>query len=120
MMGINQIYKKMSLTMQASLPEIFQEHKSALTELCKRHHVSFLAVFGSAATGRFREDSDLDFLVAFESDLSAREIAAAFFDLKLDLEDLFNRPVDLVTEASLSNPYFRQSVLSGQRELYAA
>ena len=48
------------------------------------------------------------------------QTAAAFFDLKLELEALFNRPVDLITKASLTNPYFRQSVLTGQRELYAA
>ncbi|HCW90445.1 MAG TPA: hypothetical protein DHU56_10410 [Marinobacter sp.] len=85
-----------------------------------RHHVSYLAVFGSATTARFRQDSDLDFLVSFEADLSASQIADAFFDLKLELEALFNRPVDLITKASLTNPYFRQSVMAGQRALYAA
>lgn len=30
-----------------------------------------------------REDSDLDFLVTFEANLSASQIANAFFDLKL-------------------------------------
>jgi predicted nucleotidyltransferase len=58
--------------------------------------------------------------VSFEADLSASQIADAFFDLKLELEALFNRPVDLITKASLTNPYFRQSVMAGQRALYAA
>lgn len=88
--------------------------------LCRRHHVTYLAVFGSAATDHFRADSDLDFLVTFEGALNARQKSAAFFGLKQDLETLFARPVDLVTEASLTNPYFRQSVRAGQRALYAA
>jgi predicted nucleotidyltransferase len=102
------------------IPDILKEHLGELKELCRRHHVSHLAVFGSATTDRFREESDLDFLVSFEPDLSARQTAAVFFELKLNLEALFNRPVDLITQASLTNPYFRQSVLAGQRELYAA
>ena len=104
----------------APIPEILTQHEGDLAALCRRHHVSFFAVFGSATTARFREDSDLDFLVTFETNLSASQIANAFFDLKLELEALFNRPVDLITKASLTNPYFRQSVMAGQRALYAA
>tara|TARA_R110001583_G_C5505837_1_gene396217 strand:+ start:214 stop:486 length:273 start_codon:yes stop_codon:yes gene_type:complete len=33
--------------------------------LCEKHKVTQLAVFGSAATGKFHASSDLDFLVDF-------------------------------------------------------
>ncbi|XOB91147.1 nucleotidyltransferase family protein [Pseudomonadota bacterium 24LQ007] len=105
---------------ETPIPDIFKEHAGDLADLRRRHHVSHLAVFGSATTDRFREESDLDFLVSFEAGLSARQTAAAFFDLKLELEALFKRPVDLITKASLTNPYFRQSVLAVQGGLYAA
>jgi|AntRauTorcE11897_2_1112592.scaffolds.fasta_scaffold61552_2 predicted nucleotidyltransferase len=103
-----------------SIPDILMQQKSDIDALCKKYHVSYLAVFGSATTERFQDDSDLDFLVSFENGLTARQLATAFFGLKLDLEGLFDRPVDLVTRASLTNPYFRQSVMAGQRALYAA
>ena len=103
-----------------SIPDILKQQESDIHALCKKYHVGYLAVFGSATTDRFREDSDLDFLVSFEKGLTARQTSAAFFGLKLDLEALFGRPVDLITKASLTNPYFRQSVMAGQRALYAA
>jgi predicted nucleotidyltransferase len=103
-----------------SIPDILKQRESDIHALCRKYHVGYLAVFGSATTGRFREDSDLDFLVSFEEGLTAGQTSAAFFGLKLDLETLFGRSVDLVTRASLTNPYFRQSVMAGQRALYAA
>ena len=55
--------------------------------------------------------SDLDFLVAFDNTAPA-VFAQAYFELKEGLKSLFGRPVDLVTESSLANPYFRQRVAS--------
>lgn len=57
----------------------------------RRLGVRELAVFGSAAAGTAREDSDLDFLVAFDE-----KTFDAYMDLKIFLEDLFQRRVDLV------------------------
>ncbi|EON93891.1 DNA polymerase beta domain-containing protein [Marinobacter lipolyticus SM19] len=88
--------------------------------LCSAHHVKYLAVFGSAVGDRFSPESDVDLLVEFEDGLSAREYAADFFELKFQLESILGRPVDLVTAKSLSNPYFRESVMSEQKALYAA
>ncbi len=62
-----------------------------------KYRLESLAVFGSMARGDDREGSDVDILVSFEG--------AADFDrfmgLKLDLEDLFQRPVDLGTPDTL-------------------
>jgi predicted nucleotidyltransferase len=79
-----------------------------------------LAVFGSAAGNGFSAESDVDFLVEFQGSLSAPEYASAYFSLSAALERLLNRKVDLVTIRSLTNPYFRESVLMERRELYAA
>jgi predicted nucleotidyltransferase len=76
-------------------------------------------LFGSAARGDFDpESSDLDFLVELEA-LSPARYASAYFALKEGLEKLFGRPVDLVTESGLANPYFRQRVQAERRNLYA-
>ena len=59
-----------------------------------------LALFGSAARGDNRPDSDLDFLVEFEGAATFDR----FVDLQFLLEDLLNRPIDLVTAASIREP----------------
>jgi uncharacterized protein len=59
--------------------------------------VSSLALFGSVARDEATETSDLDFLVEFEGSVTFDR----YMDLKFFLEDLFNKPVDLVTKKSL-------------------
>ena len=65
--------------------------------LREQYRLESLAVFGSMARGDDREGSDVDVLVTFEG--------AADFDrfmgLKLDLEDMLRRPVDLGTPETL-------------------
>lgn len=77
-------------------------------------------MFGSAATECFDPArSDVDFLVVFEQ-MPPAEYAEAYFGLLEGLEELFSLRVDLVTEASLENPYLRQAIEASHTELYAA
>jgi predicted nucleotidyltransferase len=46
------------------------------------------------------------------------DYADTYFDLADKFEDLFHRPVDLVTDKSLSNPYFIDSVNQTKTMLY--
>lgn len=93
---------------------------AALSALCRRFGVRRLDLFGSAATGRFDPDrSDLDFLVAFDEPLPPPSAYAdAFFGLREGLEALFGRPVDLLTEPALENPYLRRRVEGERRPLF--
>lgn len=75
------------------LVKLIQAHRAQLDEL----GVASLALFGSAARGETREDSDVDVLVQFEGSATFDR----FMDLKLLLEDIIGRRVDLVTEAAL-------------------
>lgn len=102
------------------LPQVLYDKQADLNRLCRSYHVTYLAIFGSAVKGKFTESSDLDFLVSFETNLPAREKADAYFSLKEALEALFSRQVDLVSMASLDNPYFRESVMQDRQPLYAA
>ena len=63
----------------------------------KKYGVKSLAVFGSIARGDDHEGSDVDILVTFDGPATFR----GFMGLKLDLEDLFGRPVDLLTPKCL-------------------
>lgn len=95
-------------------------HKSAeIAELCRRHKIIRLELFGSAASGAFRpETSDLDFVV----DLGVYDarVADRLLDFADDLERLLGRRVDLITQRSITNPYFKQSVEASREIVYAA
>ena len=101
------------------LPKVARQ-KLELEQLCRRHHVRRLDLFGSAVLGTYRHgESDLDFLVEFHA-LPSRAYADAYFGLLESLERLFGRPVDLVVACAIKNPYFRQSVENAKVLLYAA
>lgn len=100
--------------------QLIEQSRSDIERLCLTHHVKYLAVFGSAVSDAFTPDSDVDLLVEFEGGLSAREYSADYFGLKAELETLLGREIDLVTVNSLTNPYFRDTVMSEQQALYAA
>lgn len=82
--------------------------------------VKRLRLFGSAVQGGFDPlSSDLDFLVEFNP-ASGMNAFHQFIDLKLDLEDLFGRHVDLVTWRAVKDPVFRERADRSAVELYAA
>jgi predicted nucleotidyltransferase len=74
--------------------------------ILRRHGVAHAGVFGSFARGEQRPDSDLDLLVEFEGRSSLLDMAG----LKLDLQDLLGRQVDVVTPDGLS-PYIQDNVM---------
>lgn len=81
-------------------------HRDQLTKL----GVKSLALFGSAARGEAHADSDLDFLVQFNGPATFD----GYMGLKFFLEELLDRPVDLVTRRALKprlRPYVEQEVL---------
>ena len=96
-----------------------EQHKAELQALCRRLGVRRLDLFGSAAMGYHSATGDLDFLVDL-GDLPPGEYAEAYFGLREALERMFSKPVDLVTTASLRNPFFKQRLEQTRSLLYAA
>ena len=89
-----------------------------IAALCRHYGVRRLDLFGSAATGTFDpETSDLDFVAVF-SDTQAPSYLDRFLGFADALEALFGRPVDLLTENMIGNPYFRQSVEATRQPVY--
>jgi uncharacterized protein len=89
-----------------------------VAELCRRYGVHRLSLFGSAAIGSERPDSDVDLLVEFERGRAPS--AFALVDLRDALSALFGRPVDLAFPSVLANPYRRRSIEPQLRPLFAA
>jgi predicted nucleotidyltransferase len=102
------------------MPPPVEEHAEELKELCLRYGVGRLELFGSAATGEFKEgESDLDFLVEFLPEATTN-YADNYFGLLEGLQELYGRPADLVVARAIRNPYFRQSVETTKTLIYAA
>lgn len=80
-------------------------------ELQTRFGVTSLALFGSTARDEATNVSDIDILVAFDGPATSER----YFGVQFYLEDLFNCPVDLVTEKALRpelRPYIEQEQIN--------
>ena len=90
--------------------------KDRVAEFCRRHHIRWLALFGSVLRDDFRSTSDVDVLVEFEP---GRAPGLAFFSLESELSEILGRRVDLNTPAFLSK-YFRERSLADAEVQYVA
>lgn len=95
------------------IEELFtDETRAAIRRLAALHGARDVRVFGSIARGDADPDSDLDLLVDFEPGRSLLDQVA----LRLDLEELLDRRVDVVTEAGLSR-LLRRRIMGEARPL---
>jgi predicted nucleotidyltransferase len=92
------------------LNKIVSNKLGEIKNLLNKYKVKRAYAFGSVCTERFNDKSDIDLLIAFQEGLNPIEYGENYFALADALEKLFHRHVDLVTEPSLHNPYFIQSV----------
>jgi len=91
--------------------------ESIACDVLRLYPVKRAALFGSCARGDMSEHSDIDMLVEFLPDTRG----ILFFGLHLDLEEAFNRHVDLLTYNALEHevkPRFRENVLRDARVIY--
>ena len=86
--------KGLNIVDHLHLVALLRQHKPLLVQ---RYGVTRLALFGSAARDALHKASDIDILIAFDGPATS----ARYFGVQFFLEDLFNRPVDLVTEKAL-------------------
>ncbi len=102
------------------LPRFIQDRRDHIASLCRQLHARRLELFGSATRADFDPArSDLDFLVSFD-DLPPVAYHDAYFSLKEGLEAIFHRPVDLVVERAMRNPYLRRRVEAERQAVFAA
>lgn len=92
-----------------------------LAEICRRHDVARLEVFGSLARGTDFDPatSDADFLVEFHASAQLGPFDQ-YFALAAALRDALGRPVDLVEPDALRNPYLRAAINRSRELIYAS
>ena len=92
--------------------------RKKIAEFSRRWKVTEFSLFGSVLREDFRPDSDVDVLVTF-----SKEAEISLFDLvqmKLDLEKIFRRPVDVIEKDALENPFRKKEILRTAQVVYAA
>ena len=97
--------------------ELINKHIKELKNLCVRHNVAEMYVFGSILTDRFLDNSDIDFLVKF-SDVEPIEYFDNYMDFKETLQNLFSRNIDLVEIQTVKNPILKRSIDRNKTILY--
>jgi hypothetical protein len=95
-----------------------QLYSNQINDLCLKHSVGELAVFGSVLTDNFNESSDIDFVVDF-SLVERKKYAENYFNLKQSLEELFKRKIDLLEKSALKNPFFLEVLQNTKKIIYA-
>ena len=96
---------------------IIDKNIKQIHDLCVKHKVANLFVFGSILSGKFNKGSDIDLVVDFR-DVDLYDYADNYFDLKFALEKILKRSVDLLEDKAIKNPYLRQSIDSSKQLLY--
>ena len=92
-----------------------QFNRRGLAEVCRSNRIARLRIFGSAARGEDRPDSDVDLIADFDPPVGFFELIRA----EDGLTAFFGRPVDLLTERAIS-PYMREAVLKEAEVIFDA
>lgn len=94
-----------------------EPYSADIKRLCVLHNVKTLYAFGSVVANGLTDKSDIDFIVDFDN-IDLGRYADNYFDLKFSLQDILKRPIDLVEEKAIKNPYFKQSVNNHRKLVY--
>lgn len=91
------------------------QFRQRVQKVCRDLSLQRLDLVGSAAREDFAADSDVDVLVSFGGD---EGLFRRYFDLKERLEEIFERPVDVIEERAVKNPYFKRMIEKDRIRIY--
>jgi len=91
--------------------------KNKIINLCKKHKVEKLYLFGSATNESFSLESDVDLLVRFKK-IDLANYFMNYISLKDNFKKLFKREIDLLEEQALKNPILINSINKNKELIY--
>lgn len=87
-----------------------------LRDFCRRWKISRMAFFGSVLRDDFGPKSDVDVMVAFST--GSQWSLFDMVDMKLELEEMFKREVDIVEDGTIRNPIKRRCIYENLEVVY--
>ncbi len=93
------------------------KYSADIKRLCALYNVRALYVFGSVMSTQLTEKSDIDFIVDFDA-IDLKLYADNYFNFKFSLQQILKRPVDLIEQKAIKNPYFKQAVNKTRKLVY--
>jgi uncharacterized protein len=90
--------------------QVVEKNLPKIKSLFSKYGVTSAYLFGSATTDKFSKESDIDILFSFKEDLDYESYSNNYFSLLTELEIILKKPVDLVAEKTLKNPYLIESI----------
>lgn len=96
---------------------LLDKHITDISKLCVAHSVRQLYAFGSVLTDEFNAKSDVDLVVDFNT-IDIALYADNYYDFKYSLENILQRPIDLLEEKAITNPYFKQNLNQQRQVIY--
>ena len=95
---------------------IFQpEIRDKMSQVLKKNDIIYAGIFGSYAKNTQNTESDIDLLIEF--DPTKKKTLFDMVDIQYELQDLFDKKVDLVTKNSL-NKYIKNEILNSVKAIY--
>ncbi len=99
------------------MKDFFRNYYVKLELICEKYKVDKLYAFGSVVKGNFRKGSDIDLIVHLEK-MSPEQKGENILAIWDELESLFSRKVDLLTDQRISNPILAQNIENSKILIY--
>lgn len=96
---------------------LIEKNLTEIKLLFNKYGAKSAYLFGSFASNNSNIKSDVDFLFSFPENTDYETYSNNYFNLLSDLEKLLNKPVDLVAEKTLKNPYLIESINENKIQL---
>jgi len=96
---------------------LIQNNIKLIQHILQRHNVKRAFVFGSVCTDNFNDKSDVDIIIAFQKRYFDNYVDN-YLSLESELSKLLHRNIDIVTEETIQNPYFIQSINQTKTPIY--
>ncbi len=97
------------------MTQFSEKTRKKIVDLCKKHRIREISLFGSRVRGDHRPDSDYDFLIEF--DPAARISLFDYGRAWVEFEELMGTKIDLVDKRGLK-PLLRDPVLAEAKLIY--
>ncbi len=86
-----------------------KDHIEQIKALCNAHNVRSLFAFGSVLSDKLKTESDIDLIVDIDSK-DPIDYSDNYFALKFQLENIFNRQIDLLEDKAVKNPFLKKQI----------